>query len=444
MKRLFIIVSALVLSCTVLAGQNPAAKCKLCRQAGNAVYSLDSASIKDATAFIRPEWQSLARGLAISPAFTPTSGNSVMLISNGCINREHLFKELAAAQKSIDIEVLAFSCAEPGQEAVSILADRAANGVRVRYTHDNCSNFFDNMAEDVGLINGFYDNMNKLGIEKRDFSPLGKLWFTYYYPARRNHRKITVIDEKVVYTGGMNYSSWSLGDYGDMNIRIEGPSAACYRSIFLQNWNRIDVEKKHQELLELKVCPEDSPSPSGIILQAVPDGYDEPARMAQSALIWILDNASSYVWLRTPYLCPTKPVMDAFKRAVRRGIDVRLLLPGISDVGLMEPINRHYAVECAKRGVRVEMLMDEFNHAKVLISDDYVVCVGSSNLDKLSLKRLYEVNTYLYDSGIAEELKAAFNDSFARSVNVSPDFAKTWSLGERLSQSLLLPFDFLL
>ena len=111
---------------------------------------------------------------------------------------------------------------------------------------------------------------------------------------------------------------------------------------------------------------------------------------------------------------------------------------------MCEPVNHHYAAELAKAGIRIQIIPNEFNHAKVFIADDYLSCIGSTNLDKLSLKRLYEVNTYIYDEDTALELKALFDKDLSGSYLVTPELSKNWNLGEYLGQAFWVPLDFLL
>ena len=194
--------------------------------------------------------------------------------------------------------------------------------------------------------------------------------------------------------------------------------------------------------MPLAVCaaPEQA-SQDGIILQTVADGPDVPAHTCMEAVIWALDHASSYIYFQTPYFCPPQRVVKAMKRAAERGVDVRIIIPGACDISLCDPVNRSYYKTLTKSGVKVYQ-REKFNHSKVFVCDDYLGCIGSSNLDWLSMRYLYEINTFLYDSGTASRMKANFLERAEESELVTDETIKGWSAGEKMLQGvsrLLIP-----
>lgn len=400
-------------------------------------------TVADATPLIRDEYKPLANLLSIRPAFCPTSGNTLEVMRVGTRYKETMTEDFDNAEKLIEIECLLFGDDHDGNEIKALLAEKVDEGVQVRYTHENFGNFFDSIFDGRQVMVGYYDDMSRIGIDKRDFGPLLRFWWTYLHAGQRNHRKINVIDEKIGYIGGMNITSGSLSAWGDAHVRVTGPGVYSLRSIFLQNWNAVGFDKRKEERFDLNISS-DKPSADGKILQVVADGPDEPAHMAERALEWVLDNAKQYVYMETPYLVPTQRLLKALKRAAARGVDVRLVVPRVCDMEIVDPINHYYGEECAKAGIKFYFRRPPFNHSKVFVADGYLSCIGSSNLDKLSLKRLYEVNAYIYDEEIAGEILRGMQKAMENSDLMDAEHLVPWTSKEKFDMTLVKPFDFLL
>lgn len=391
--------------------------------------------VKDATPLIRKDYQTLARKLAISPAFVPTSGNEFEKISSGRRYGDLLYADFRAAKSLIELELFLYGQDPDGEEARDILFEKIKEGVEVRYTHDNFGNFFDNIFDGRKVFTGYYDNLAKGGFNMRLFARYLAVDPTYTYPAWRNHRKINIIDKQIAYTGGMNITEGSISGWGDAQLRITGPAVQSLRSVLLLNWNDLARCNAERDELKLKVVPE-APSGEGKILQVVADGADQPAYMAEEAIVWTLEHARNYVWFETPYFLPSRPIMNAMKKAAARGIDVRVIVPVDSDLPALDPAFRSSIGECFKNGVKVIYRKPPFNHSKTFLCDDYILCVGSSNLDKLSLLSLYEVNVYIYDEETAVKQKEYLLEAQEGSTMVDQAFIDSWDASERFKQAM--------
>lgn len=397
----------------------------------------DTVFVSDATPLVREEFQPLARMLSMTPAFVPTSGNSLEVITDGLRYKELFTDDVLKLSETVEIECLLFGDDAVGHEVKEMLVDKVLEGAHVRYMHEPFGNFFDSFFDNRPVLTGFYLQMERDGIDKRNFITPYK---TFCHTRNLNHRKISVIDGGVAYTGGMNITQGSMGSWGDTHIRVTGPAASDLRAIFFQNWNAF--RGNGGEAVPLAVCaaPEQA-SQDGIILQTVADGPDVPAHTCMEAVIWALDHASSYIYFQTPYFCPPQRVVKAMKRAAERGVDVRIIIPGACDISLCDPVNRSYYKTLTKSGVKVYQ-REKFNHSKVFVCDDYLGCIGSSNLDWLSMRYLYEINTFLYDSGTASRMKANFLERAEESELVTDETIKGWSAGEKMLQGvsrLLIP-----
>ena len=392
-------------------------------------------TIPDATAFIRPDYQPLANLLSISDASVPTCGNSFEVITRGPDFGELLFKDFRDAKRLIEIEVFLFGDDKDGNIARDILFSKVQEGVEVRYLHDSFGNFFDSIFDGRPVLKGFFDEMSANGMNVRDYTPLYNIDRSYAKPGQRQHRKIIVVDEEVAYTGGMNITEGSISGWNDCMLRVTGPAVSCLRSEWSRLWNPIAVGQKGDVHIDLHPSP--SSSEDGKILQIVPDGADIPAHMAEEAMIWALQNAREYVWFQTPYFVPNRPLLKALKKAAERGLDVRVIIPLEGDLPAFEPLMRSYFKTCIDSGVKLYLRNPPFVHSKTFVCDDYLVSIGSTNLDKLSLKRNYELNVYIYDEPTALDLKGVCEEYCADSIVVTPEMFDTWDGKEKFSQMLL-------
>lgn len=392
--------------------------------------------VVDATPLIRSEYQPFAHNMAISPASIPTSGNDIRVITVGKDFGELLYKDFREAKRLIEMELFLFGNDSDGNEARDILFSKVNEGVEVRYTHDSFGNFFDSIFDGRPVFTGFYTQMSKGGINVRNFSTLLALHRSFSYPGQRQHRKIIMMDERIAYTGGMNITEGSISGWNDCMLRVTGPAVSSLRDIWTLNWNYSGGKD-----IRMKLEPSgDAPSEDGKILQVVPDGPDIHAHMAEDAMLWVLDNAKEYVWFQTPYFIPNRTLLKALKRAAERGLDVRVIIPLEGDLPAFEPVMRSYFKTCVESGVKVYQRNPPFVHSKTFVCDDYLVCVGSTNLDKLSLKRNYEVNVYIYDEETAAQSKETFLEALDDSELVTPALFDTWDGKEKFNQKFLRVF----
>ena len=361
------------------------------------------------------------------------------MLRSGRSYTELLLDDIDSARSLIELEVFLFGEDSDGIRVCDVLAGKVSQGVEVRYIHDNFGNFFDSVFDGRPVFTGFYHGMQKKGIKLREHSSLLLPDYTYTEPTARNHRKINLIDKKVAYLGGMNISEGSMSGWGDTQVRITGPAVQNVREIFLDDWNRLgpkDTDHGSPTPDALAAPGEDG----GKILQLVPDGPDQPAYMMEEAITWLLEHAKKYVWFETPYFSPSPQVLKALKKAAARGIDIRVLVPEVSDMSSFDPAFRAPVKECVESGVKVIYRKPPFNHSKTFVCDDYITCVGSTNLDKLSLQSLYELNVLIYDAPTAIEHKAYLAAEQDGATIADQALFDSWDKSELFKQSLLSLF----
>ena len=262
----------------------------------------------------------------------------------------------------------------------------------------------------------FWETLRSPAVEVRIFHPL---FARFFDAAFRDHRKILVTDCRVAFTGGMNIGE----EYGssrrsirrtlkgrswrDTQVRVEGPTAWEIAVVFGEGWERAGGEPLDLPSLDA----EDAPGCRVLTLDTRPGrGVDELA----SILTALVAAARRRVWITNSYFAPRRHAIETLTRAVGRGVDVRLLLPGQSDVPLIRHAGHGFFAELLLRGVRVFEYQPAILHAKTLVVDGRVCVVGSTNLDYRSFAFNAECNLVILCEETTAALAAAFENDLAR------------------------------
>jgi cardiolipin synthase len=279
------------------------------------------------------------------------------------------------------------------------LIDKAKQGVEVRLLYD-----------DVGswkVDHTFFEQMREAGIETRVFLKVRFPMFTSKVNYR-NHRKVVVIDGCIGFVGGMNIAmrylkgvSW--GEWRDTHIRIEGCAVYGLQVSFLTDWYAADhsLITSSQYYPEIPVCGESS-------VQIVTSNPIGGGASIMQGLLVAITNSRKYFYIQTPYLLPTEPILLALKTAALGGVDVRIMIPERADSRITHLATLSYLDELMECGVRIYRYKKGFLHSKLMVSDDTVSTVGSTNMDFRSFEHNFEVNAFMYDYGTAIRMKEIF------------------------------------
>ena len=300
-----------------------------------------------------------------------------------------LLADLEKAQKSIFLEffIVSHGCMWNGIEKV--LRRKAAQGVDVRLIYDDFGSL-------LGLPSDFVIRMEKAHIRCIPFNPVVPL--VSLVMNHRDHRKIVVVDGNVAYTGGVNLADEYInaeqrfGYWKDAAIRLEGAAVWNFTVMFLNVWNAF----RPQETDYTAFAPTRLPAVQDGVVQPYADSPLDEEPLAETVYLDILSQAQRYVYIYTPYLAVGEEMLDALKNAAKRGVDVRLILPGIPDKKLVFRLSRSYYLPLLRAGVRIYEFTPGFLHAKCYVSDDRVAMVGSINMDYRSLFLHFECGTLLF------------------------------------------------
>ena len=331
-------------------------------------------------------------------------------------------EELKKAEKFILFEYHAIQNAEAFEPIKEVLFQKVKEGVEVRV-------FYDDMGS-IGFLNHkFKKEMEKHGVKCRVFNPLTPLMV--FFMNNRDHRKITVIDGKVGFTGGYNMAdeyfdiTHPYGEWKDTGIRLEGEAVNSLSLIFLENWNGIKDTDSEQDIKNFlyDYSSYKAKEPKGIILPYA-DGPIDQEPLAETAYMNMIRDSKHYVCITTPYLLLTDEMTRELVDASKRGVDVRIVIPGIPDKKMVYKMSRSYIMSLAKGGVKVYEYKPGFVHSKMCLVDDHMAIVGTINFDYRSLYHHFENACLFSGYECLKQMKADFDQMFKKSRYVSARHAE--------------------
>lgn len=346
-------------------------------------------------------------------------------------------EDLSKAEKFIFMEYHAIEDEEAWQRIQTVLEDRVKAGVEVRI-------FYDDMGS-IWFVNmDFATKLKSLGIKCRVFNPI--LPGLNMFLNNRDHRKITVIDGKVAYTGGYNLANeyfnitHPYGIWKDTGIRMEGDAVKSMTVAFLEMWNAAG-NVKSKELVPEKYV-------TNYAYQAQQRGYVQPyadspldgEQVGEEVYISMANKAEKYCWFITPYLIITDEMTHALTLAAKRGVDVRIITPGIPDKKMVYSVTRSFYHNLVKHGVRIYEWTPGFCHAKMSVADDKMATCGTINLDYRSLYHHFENGCFLADCDAVLEIRDDLIRTMGESREVTEQYKEGRSAGLRLGQLILRLF----
>ncbi len=368
-----------------------------------------------------------------------TEGNSVHLLMSGYEKFEDMFREVEHAHHFIHMEYFNFRNDSINDLLIRLLAKKAEEGVEIRVMYDA----FGNSSNNQPFTRAKHDSICSLGIRLEKFDPLRFPWLNHIYP--RDHRKIVVIDGRVAYTGGMNVADYyvtgieGIGPWRDLHMHIEGPAVDDLHEIFREMWYKQTGEHLLRGLYFKHYDPQAGPMRVAIV-DRKPHVRNEIIR---DLYVTMLDNAQENVRIINPYFVPTYRVRRAIKRAVKRGVNVEIMVSSRGDIPMTPETSLLVAHRLQKRGARVYVFHGGFHHTKAMTIDRRFCTIGSSNLDARSLRYDYEVNAVVFDPDLTHEFNAMFDRDIQNSEVMTDDWWKSqrrWSRFVGWFGNLLTPF----
>ena len=357
-----------------------------------------------------PEEQSALIKLFLNQNWAlPFKDNMVDIFTNGYDFFHSLLRDIGKARHHVHIDSYIFNDDALGHMVADALMAKAQQGVEVRVVYD-----------DVGcwkVSNDFFEQMREAGIEVHSFMPVKFPAFTGKVNYR-NHRKLCIVDGKTGYIGGMNIATRYIQgrngqDWRDTHLRIRGGAVYGIQKAFLVDWYFVD----RTLVSSRRYYPELSEKPKNdCLIQIVTSSPISQWPDIMQGYVRILMQAKRYVYMATPYFLPTESVLFAIRTAALAGVDVRIMIPYKTDAKVVEWASRSYVKQTVESGVKVYLYKAGFNHSKLLVSDDALCTVGSTNIDFRSFENNFEANAFIYDQKMARRLKEVFLQDVRDSV----------------------------
>ncbi len=327
-----------------------------------------------------------------------SDGNRLELLTDGCQIYNRLVELIDNAKSSIYISTFIFRTDAVGKDILRRLTKKASEGLDVRV-----------------LLDGF----GAVQTGGRFFKPLvgagGKYAFFMHRMFRgrsnlRNHRKIALFDSRTVLAGGTNIGSEYIGPtpdskrWSDLSFILQGPAVMSYREIFNSDW-AFTTGQPLEIAAEIPDPSAHSESESAIV-QVVPSGPDVEGDPLYDAIMTAIFTAQRSVRIVTPYFIPDEPLLNAIQLAVRRGVDVRVIVPAKSNHPMTDIARGVYLRDVSQSGAKVYYYTQGMIHAKAILIDRTLVMIGSANMDSRSLFLNYEAMLIVYSVKPITELRA--------------------------------------
>lgn len=392
-----------------------------------------------------PPPASPAVGQLAPPASPLTQGNDARILVDGPATHQAMHVAIGQARDHVNLQSYILDASEVGERLAQLLKKKAAQGVKVHVLYDSVGS--------IKTPREFFRGLTEAGVAVCEFNPVKKA------PAKlnnRDHRKILVVDGRVAFTGGVNISeTYASGSrrarrvadkdrdrkegWRDTHVQVSGPVVAQFQRLFLDAWALQDcgpwAEARYYPPLERR---------GDKAMRVVGSDPGSGKSETYAALLERVRSARSRVWLTVGYFVPDPDTKEALIQAARRGVDVRLVLPGFSDFWAPVYAGRSHYEELLAAGVRIYEWHEALMHAKTAVIDSSWSSIGSTNLDWRSFVHNYEADLIVRDAGFAREMERRFREDLAASEEINADAWRARSVGEKLKEWLARRWEYLL
>ena len=340
-----------------------------------------------------------------------SEGNKVDILRNGVQIFPSMLAAIRAAKRTINLEFYIYWDGEIGRIFSEALAERCRAGVKVNVVLDAVGS--------ASMSQSLITFMERNGIQVEWYHPLR--WYTIGSLNHRTHRKLLIVDGQVGFSGGVGIADNWLGDadsrehWRETVVRVEGPVVTQMQFAFMDNW----VKSRGELLTGLDYFPQ-LPPRGTCTTQVLKSSPAEGSSTVKLLYIISIVSAQHSIYINNAYFIPDADTLRALEGAIRRGVDVRVIVPGeFTDVPLVRQASRFYYTHLLRRGIRVFEYQPTMMHAKTMVVDGAWTTIGSSNFDDRSFRLNDEVNVNIYDESIATQMERMFFEDLARSEEIT-------------------------
>ncbi|MFZ6658150.1 cardiolipin synthase [Undibacterium sp. TJN19] len=384
-------------------------------------------STKKTTALLRQRWKKSSTDLAALAALEEEvtgrpliAGNQVTLLFDGPQTMAAMMDAIRQAKDHIHLETYIFDQDELGNQFADLLIARQRDGIQVNIIYDSIGT--------IGTPQTFFDKMKDAGIQMLAFNPVNPLKLNGpWEPNKRDHRKILIVDGEVAFTGGVNisasYANSSLFrsknkkdskvGWRDTHIKIEGPAVAALQWVFLDTWS----SESSIELADKLYFPPLKEKGNKLVRILASDSESNHA--IYKAYMLAIQEAKKSIHITSAYFVPDAQILQALIAAAKRGVEVKLVLPGVTDSGLVFHAAQSFYSEMLEGGIQIYQLQVAVLHAKTAVIDEVWSTVGSTNIDTRSFLHNKEINVVIIDPEFAQAMENAFKEDLRLSTKIN-------------------------
>ncbi len=380
-----------------------------------------------------PKEAALAHYIHRSGCFPAYRGAQTEYFPLGEDKFEEMLRQLEKASRYIFMEYFIIEEGVMWGKILEILTRKAKEGVEVRVMYDGTCEF-------ALLPSSYPQKLRALGISCKVFAPLTPFLSTHYN--YRDHRKILVIDGHTAFTGGVNLADEYInhvqrfGHWKDVAVMVKGEAAKSFALMFLQMWN---VTERQPEFERYLTPPAPDTKGNGYVIPFGDCPLDHD-KVGERVYMDILNRAERYVHIMTPYLILDSAIETALRFAAEKGVDVKLILPGIPDKAVPYALAKSHYKALLDSGVKIYEYTPGFVHAKVFVSDDMRASVGTINLDYRSLSHHFECAAYLYRADCIPDIEADFEETLSKCREVTRESVRREKLSCKLTGFVMKVF----
>jgi len=361
---------------------------------------------------------------------------SVRLLWKGRDSFPTIFDAISRAEKFVCLQFYIFKNDETGIGISELLREKSREGVKVYILYDHFGSF--------GTPRSFWEELRLEDIKIRASHPFK--WTAPLYYVHRDHRKLIVVDSKRAFTGGLNIANEYSGfhvrrrsrGWRDTGILVEGPIVNELFDTFKKSWTTWGGEKI---FFEGRSAETEGKTPGGGIPALPIFVYSRKGRKRMRDLLrYSIDQAQTRILLTTAYFIPSRRLIEKLETAVRRGVKVRLLVPGKSDIPAASYAGRAFFPRLLKSGIEIYTYLGEMLHAKTYLFDECWSIIGSTNLDYQSFVYNDEGNVGILDLPFASKMTRIFEEDLKNSVKIDEETWRKRPFSEKMKEHFFALF----
>lgn len=347
--------------------------------------------------------------------------NHANLLIDGAATFAAIFEAMNNAKQYIIVQYYILQSDRLGLELKEILIKKAHEGVKIYLLYDDMGSFW--------LSKKYVQDLKRAGVQTARFLPITSIKRLFLLNFR-NHRKLVVVDGLHAFSGGLNVGEEYVGsrfkrqrEWRDTHIMVTGPCVRQLEDIFFADWHFATGEKlaAHFSAHWPKAYGQSETSHLGVdrprdYVQVVPSGPADHTAIGMFVFSATIQSAKRRIWIATPYFVPDEPLQKDLELAVLRGVEVRLLLPNVSDLRFVHWVTLSYAEQMQRKGVRVYLYSHGFTHQKVILVDDDLSAIGTANFDYRAMYLNFETMVFVHGHSFTNAVEAMLLSDFGGSL----------------------------